>query len=358
MSVTSELEPDEHQTYRVLDWIAYQALRVVVLAITAISMERCDRVCRILAWILTTRIRLRRGLVTDNLRLVFPHWSQEESQRVQRMMWHHLLLMTCEIAHAPRKIHRENWYRHFRIPNRATILRVILDHRPKILVSGHFGNFELAGFITGLFGMHTTTIARPLDNGYVHDYVKRFRSLGGQHLLSKTGSARPIESLLQSGGALGLLADQYGGPKGCWVDFLGHPASCHKALALFTLSSGAPMMVIANTRATHPLQFDLRVLGVADPKRSDCPDSVQSLTRWYNECLERAIRERPEQYWWVHRRWRGQPPQRGHSPRRSEPAPLGQPPLGQPPLGQPPARVDPLPTSPSRRGDGDSMVAA
>jgi KDO2-lipid IV(A) lauroyltransferase len=225
-------------------------------------------------------------------------------------MWRHLLLMVCEIAHAPRKIHRENWHEHFWIRDRQQMLRVILDPRPKVLVSGHFGNFEMAGFVTGLFGISTTSIARPLDNGFVHDFFTGFRSVGGQHFLPKSGSAMAIEQLLERGGALALLADQYGGPKGCWVDFLGHPASCHKALALFTLSSGAPMMVCSNTRRDSPLRFDLRVLGEADPALPSCPESVQSLTRWYNECLEGAIRDQPQQYWWIHRRWRGDPPKR------------------------------------------------
>lgn len=310
MAANPDGDSDSPQTHRSADWIAYIALRLVVLLITVIPIERCDRLCRLLAWLLTTRVKLRRGLVTDNLRLIFPHWSANSSDAVQREMWRHLLLMACEIAHAPRRIHRENWYEHFRIPDRAGILRVVLDLRPKVLVSGHFGNFELAGFLTGLFGIATTTIARPLDNGFIHDFVNRFRSMGGQHFLPKTGSSREIESLLQNGGALALLADQYGGPRGCWVDFLGHPASCHKALALFTLSSGAPMMVCSNTRTDKPLCFELNVLGVADPATPECPSAVQSLTRWYNACLEDAIRAQPEQYWWVHRRWRGEPPRR------------------------------------------------
>jgi KDO2-lipid IV(A) lauroyltransferase len=185
---------------------------------------------------------------------------------------------------------------------------LVLDPRPKILVSGHFGNFELAGFITGLFGISTTAIARPLDNGFVHEYIDRFRSCGGQFMLSKSGSSSQVEALLAKGGALSLLADQYGGPKGCWVEFLGQLASCHKALALFTLSSGAPMMVCSNIRTSRPLHFKMSILGLADPQQTDCPDSILAMTKWYNQCLEGAIRATPSQYWWVHHRWKGTPP--------------------------------------------------
>jgi KDO2-lipid IV(A) lauroyltransferase len=248
-------------------------------------------------------------LIRDNLKLIFPDWDPARANEVQEKMWHHLLLMGCEVAQAPRKVHRENWREHFTIPDRRCMLAIVLDQRPSVLVSGHFGNFELAGFLTGLFGLPSTTIARPLDNGFVHDYVTRFRSLGGQHFLPKEGSSPTVQKLLAEGGNLALLADQHAGAKGCWVDFMGQPASCHKGLALFTLSSGAPMIVVGNARQGRPLQFELTVLGVADPALAgDHLDSVQSLTRWYNQCLEQIIRLFPEQYWWVHRRWKGQPP--------------------------------------------------
>ncbi len=299
----------ENQTYNMQDRFAYFAFRTVICCVQILSLERCDRICRILAKLFSTWLPIRRSLIRDNLKLIFPDWDPARANEVQEKMWHHLLLMGCEVAQAPRKVHRENWREHFTIPDRRCMLAIVLDQRPSVLVSGHFGNFELAGFLTGLFGLPSTTIARPLDNGFVHDYVTRFRSLGGQHFLPKEGSSPTVQKLLAEGGNLALLADQHAGAKGCWVDFMGQPASCHKGLALFTLSSGAPMIVVGNARQGRPLQFELTVLGVADPALAgDHLDSVQSLTRWYNQCLEQIIRLFPEQYWWVHRRWKGQPP--------------------------------------------------
>jgi Kdo2-lipid IVA lauroyltransferase/acyltransferase len=311
MSNKIPVEQAENQSFTWRDRLGYFAFRTLICCIQVLSLERCDRVCRILARILTYYLPVRKQLIRDNLKLIFPEWDDTKAIEVQERMWHHLLLMTCEVAQATRKVHQENWHEHFHIPERQRLLRATFDHRPSLLVSGHFGNFELAGFVTGLYGMPSTTIARPLDNGFVHDYVTKFRSLGGQHFLAKDGSAPQIQELLANGGRLALLADQYAGPKGCWVDFMGQPASCHKGLALFTLSSGAPMIVVGNTRRAGPLQFEISVLGIADPAEpGEHLSSVQSLTRWYNQCLEQIIRSVPEQYWWVHRRWKGQPPQR------------------------------------------------
>jgi Kdo2-lipid IVA lauroyltransferase/acyltransferase len=310
MAASIEEHGRASQNYRFRDWLAYCALRVVIALVQSLSLERCDRISRLLAYAFTNWLPVRKKLLANNLAKIFPHWSAEQTYETKLKMWHHLFLMCCEIAHASRRIHRENWHQHYHMSNRNEFIRMIVQDRSVVLVSGHLGNFELAGFLTGLFGIESTTMARPLDNGYVHDYLMAFRSMGGQHFLSNEGTSRRVQSLLEAGGKLAFLADQHGGEKGCWVDFLGQPASCHKALALFTLVSGAPMLVCANVRTGKPMQFHLRFLGAADPRiPGDHLQSVASLTKWYNQCLEKAILDNPEQYWWVHRRWR-EPPAR------------------------------------------------
>ncbi len=314
MSLEANSQSHQNQKYGLADRLSYFFFRVVICGVQIMSLDECDRLCRLLAQVLSKWIPLRQSLIRENLKLIFPDWKPEHSEQVTEKMWHHLLLMGCEVAQAPRKIHRENWHEHFHIPDRQSMLKIVMDDRPTVLVSAHFGNFELAGFLTGLFGVATTTVARPLDNGFLHNYITNFRSLGGQYFLAKEGSSLQIQQLLSRGGNLTLLADQYAGPKGCWVDFLGKPASCHKGLALFTLSSGAPMIVVCSVRTGRPMNFELSVLGIADPMDGgEHLSSVPSLTRWYNQCLEQIIRAFPEQYWWVHRRWREPPPQRRSS---------------------------------------------
>jgi KDO2-lipid IV(A) lauroyltransferase len=258
--------------------------------------------------------RIRRDPIDSNLQLVYGALRPEHQALLRRRMWHHLLLMVCEIAHAPRKIHRTNWRDHFYLKHKNAMFQVMMDSRATILVTGHFGNFEVAGYLVGLIGTPTTTIARPLDNPYVNDFFAEFRSFGGNRILPKEGSSSQVQETLDAGGTLTLLADQHAGGKGCWVDFFGHPTSCHKALALFVLSAKAPMVVNYTRRLDRPLRFEMGMTGIADPaelEASVVPEYLQSvteLTAWYNQKLEEAIRLAPEQYWWLHRRWRGIPP--------------------------------------------------
>ncbi|MFO0818722.1 MAG: lysophospholipid acyltransferase family protein [Pirellulales bacterium] len=293
------------------DFGAYLALRIVICLIQTFSIETCAAASRCVAILMSDVFRLRGKTVDDNLRLAFPQWTDRERQVVRRHMWEHLILMVCEVAHAPRKIRETNWHKYVKIVGRREIVSYLLDRRPIVLVSGHFGNFEVGCFLIGLLGFSTSTIARTLDNRYLDRWVKKFREKKGQYILDKDGSASQVADLLARGGKVTLLADQFAGPKGCWVDFFGKPTSCHKAVALFTLGSKAPMLVISNARDGRPLHYTVRLEGLADP--AQLPDelgSVPGLTRWYNQRLEDAIRRTPDQYWWLHRRWRGDPPTR------------------------------------------------
>ena len=102
-------------------------------------------------------------------------------------MWEHLLLMVLEIAHARRKIHETNWRDYIELDhhNVAPMVELLLSDRPKLMVSGHFGNFEVAGYMFGVLGFPTYAVARNLDNPYLHDFVTRFRGVTGQHMIPK-----------------------------------------------------------------------------------------------------------------------------------------------------------------------------
>jgi Kdo2-lipid IVA lauroyltransferase/acyltransferase len=233
-------------------------------------------------------------------------------------MWRHLVLMACEMVQVPRKVHETNWRRFVELRDPRTLTERLLSQRPAVLISGHYGNFEVACYLLGLFGIPTFAVARPLDNSYLDRFVNRLRRATGQQILPKQGSADQVNRLLESRGTLALLGDQHAGPKGCWVEFFGRPASCHKAIALFALTHQAPLLVTYARRTSGPLQFEVGLAGAVDPCGAELEArDVRGLTVWYNHRLEDIVRQAPEQYWWVHRRWKGEPPRRGARSTRS-----------------------------------------
>jgi len=295
----------------IVDYAAYLAVRAAVCVIQALSMETCQAWSRRLAWLLWHVVRIRRQTVEENLQIAFPQHTPRERQAIALAMWEHLLVMVVEIAHAPRKIHRANWRSHLHVPQMATMVRRLLDRRPLVVISGHLGNFEMGGYLLGLHGFPTHTIARQLDNPYLDRWVNQFRAATGQYMLPKHGSSQRIAELLDAGGTLVLLGDQHAGESACWVDFFGRRASTHKAVALFTLSGQAPTVTGCVYRVGRPMQFELRVAELVDPAHPQFSlGSIPLLTQWYTRCLEELIREAPGQYWWLHRRWREERKQR------------------------------------------------
>lgn len=296
----------------VTEFAAYSLVRLVVAGIQTLPTDMGHSLCCSLAQIATGPIKIRKRITDENLRRVFPDADAETRKEVTYQMWRSLLLMVCEIAWAQRRLHLSNWKQHVTFRDNRQMINYLLANRPSVIVTGHFGNFEIGGYVIGMMGIQTLSIARRLDNRFLHQWVQRFRGAQGQMLIDKTGCADDVDRHLRSGGILSLLADQHAGAKGCWVNFLGVPASCHKALALFTLSADAPMIVGSTRRINQqPMQFEMRCVAIADPLNDSeqvC-QSVRSLTQWYNANLANAIGESVEQYWWLHRRWRS-PPER------------------------------------------------
>lgn len=284
----------------------YILVRFFLAFVQALPLTTCVRLSRWLGWLFNDVCRIRHTVVDENLAHAFPDWDATRRNQVSRQMWDHFLLMVCELAHSPRKIHETNWRHHVHLRNRRRIVRMMLDPCPVIAVTGHLGNFELCGYVAGLLGFPTFTVARPLDNRFLHDYLIGFRQSTGQFILSTRGSADAAQAVIESNETLALLGDHFAGVKGCWVEFFGRPVSCHKSIALFSLANKAPMMVLrALRRNGEPLQFDFGMVAYYDPRQASFQyDTVPALTQWFTNHLEAEIREHPGQYWWLHRRWK------------------------------------------------------
>lgn len=306
---------------RFVDYVGYLAMRIFICIVQSCSIDLCERIASFAAWLIADVLHLRESTTLGNIQKAFPHLPEPQQRRLVRKMWRHLLIMLCEIAHSPRRIHRNNWRNYVHVRNEQLLVGRLISERPTVTVTGHFGNFEMAGYLSGLFGFPTYTIARPLDNPFIHDFVNAFRGATGQFILSKDGSSGEVQRILDQGQTLALLADQHAGPKGCWVEMFGQPTSCHKAVALFSLSSGAPQALVWAKRERAMLHFELICADVYDPAEDPARShTVTTLSQWYLDYLEAIICEAPEQYWWVHRIWRGERPKRRKRKRTAQAA--------------------------------------
>ena len=288
-----------------MNLLVYIIVRTLFCFMQACSDSVIERFSLFLAWLANDVLKLRRRVIVENLSAVYPQLNAAQQQELSRQMWQSLVLMCCEIAQAPRRINRYSWRDYIELNKLDSLVSCLLDQRPTILLSGHFGNFEIAGFAAGLFGFPSFTIARPLDNPKLNSFFNTFRGMHGQFILPKRGVIDQVTNLLQTGATLTVLGDQADSISGIELDFLGRKATCHKAIALFALNSNSNMVVATAVRQSRHMKFELACVDVLDVMQLEGNDrSIRSVTRWYNRQLEIEIRRTPHQYWWLHRRWK------------------------------------------------------
>ncbi len=290
---------------RVVDYLVYVVVRLLICVVQATRIETGQTIARWAAWLLGEVLAIRAKVVDENLTHAFPDATPETRKRLARRMWEHLFLLVLEVAHAPRKIHETNWRDYITLSGSDRLVRLLLSNRPTMIITAHFGNFEVAGVVLGILGFPTYTVARTLDNRYLDRFLNRFRGKAGQHIIPKNGGFDQIVNVLEQGGIMTLVADQYAGPKGCWVEFFGRQASAHKAIALLALNQDAPVAICSARRIGGTLHIELGTPATVDPRdATDEVGSVRDLTQWYTSELENVIRRDPGQYWWLHRRWK------------------------------------------------------
>jgi KDO2-lipid IV(A) lauroyltransferase len=151
----------------------------------------------------------------------------------------------------------------------------------------------------------------PLDNPFLDRYQRWFRQRHGQTVLTKKGDVERKQDVLEQGGIMATLGDQDAGQRGLYVDFFNRPASTHKAIALMALEYAVPIVVMGIARVGEPMRHRLIVSDVILPEEyADRADAVKAMTQRCATALEQLIRQYPEQYFWLHRRWKHQPKQK------------------------------------------------
>ncbi len=260
-----------------------------------------------------TRYQVSHG----NLRRAFgDKYTDAEIEMIVYGMWVHLFRTVTEIVQGARKIHLHSYRRVIEFADFTRTNEAICSGRRVLMLGGHFGNWEIGTSLFGLWGFPMGIVAREMDNPYLHDWFRKQRELTGHRMLLKSGDYDEMIHLLEKGGNLGLLCDQDAGPRGVFVDFFGNPASTFKSIALLALEYDALIMVGYSIRKPDETgdmfwpRFEVGCEAVIDPRELKSVDPVGEITQQYTAALERAIRRAPEQYFWIHRRWKSEPRKR------------------------------------------------
>jgi KDO2-lipid IV(A) lauroyltransferase len=299
---------------RAADYAVYLAVRTGAWIVQTISWDSALSLARALARLAYHVDHRHRQVAAENLRHAFPNLDGAAVERIVRAAYLHFVRVAIEMIRMPRAINRSNAARIMPYANPADynrILEMTQSGRPLMTLTGHFGNWEVLNYVFGFLGFRAGVIARRLDNPYLDRLLHQLRQKTGQVILDKSADYDKIMGTLRRGGNLGILGDQDAGARGQFVDFFGRPASTFKSIALLSLEYSAPILVFGGARVGDPMQYRLYIEDVILPEEySDAPDATRLITQRYTAALERLVRRHPEQYFWLHRRWKHKPPVR------------------------------------------------
>jgi KDO2-lipid IV(A) lauroyltransferase len=250
----------------------------------------------------------RRRVALDNLTLVYGETlSPARRAAIARGCFEHLgttVLECCRLFFGP----RERLLGRVRGRGLEHLGAALAHGRGVFFLTGHFGNWELLAATHGLAGFGLSVVVRPLDNPYLDAVIARARERSGLRAISKRDAVQGVRAALARGECIGILLDQDAGREGVFVPFLGHSASTSRALAVLALKTRAPVVPAFIHRLPdggHELVLDPAIpLAVT----GDLDHDIEVNTARFTETIERHVRAHPEQWFWVHRRWKSRPP--------------------------------------------------
>jgi KDO2-lipid IV(A) lauroyltransferase len=247
----------------------------------------------------------------ENLRASYPEKSNDWIERVARSSFEQLARLPFEVFLNPRLLRRSTYLNYFDVDGEgfAPMFKHIKSGRGLIMVTGHYGAFETLGYAMAARGMQPYSVGRPIDNPYIDRYLRRVREREGQRIIDKKGAVDQMEQVLSSGNILGLVADQNGRRKDIFVDFFGRKAATYKSIGLLAMQHNVPIVVGFCRRLGGQYRFKVGTNRFIEPHEWQQQENpLQWITAEYTRAIEEFVREEPEQYWWLHRRWRTRPP--------------------------------------------------
>jgi len=243
-----------------------------------------------------------------NLQLAFPESTEAERRKIERDMVRNLGWLAAEFAHLPH-YNRQNIENVIVLDGFENFAAAEGQGKGVLFLTGHMGAWELKPYAHALYHRPIHFVIRQINNPRVDRLVNHYRSLSGNQPIEKRQAARTILRVLRQGGVVGILADQNAALEdSVFVDFLGVPAATTTGLARMARHSGAPVVPVYSFWDPALGKYHLRyepalVLERTEDEEADIRDYVVR----FNEALSSYVRRFPDQWFWVHRRWKTRP---------------------------------------------------
>ncbi len=290
------------------EWLEYAAVWAILKAFGILPRSVARRLAVMVARLLYAMLPRLRRTAEFNLRVAFPEWDEGRRRGVIRGMVRNLGWLAAEFARFPRYT-RENIEKVVILEGHENFLNGQRRGKGVLYLTGHIGAWELSSFAHALYGFPLHYMARPLDNARVDGLVNRYRRLSDNQPIFKNESARALLKILKEAGTVGILADQNTMPgEGVFVDFFGKAACTTTGIARVALHTEAAVVpgyaYWDDGIGKYRLRFEPAVELV---RTGDSERDVFVNTQKFAKVIEEIIRKHPEQWVWVHARWKTRP---------------------------------------------------
>ncbi len=289
-------------------WSQYLALRSAGTLVSCFDPEPTLRAARAIAqpWRRFDRKHAQRA--ERAIRFCFPGWDDEQVHATVRRSFEHMAQLACETMHVNRHMTQGGWTQRIRFGDVSRVVQLLEQRQPLIMVTGHLGNWEMIGFFLSMLGYRLNALARPLDNRLINDWVMGTREQRGLKVLTKWGATEEMKRIVRTGEPLGIVADQNAGADGLFVPFFGRLASAYKSIAVFAIRYNAPVVIGYSHRINDRFEHEIIPQDIIEPSDwADHPYPTYYVTARYIRALEMGVRRQPDQYLWMHRRWKSRP---------------------------------------------------
>jgi Kdo2-lipid IVA lauroyltransferase/acyltransferase len=292
----------------VREWLEFAAVWII-LKILSILPHRVARNFAVgVTFVLYALLPKLRKTAEFNLRLVFPEWNDAQRHAVIQGMLRNLGWMAAEFARLP-KLTKENIEQLVVLDGQENFLEGQQRGKGVLYLTGHIGAWELSSFAHALYGFPLHYMARPIDNPQIDTLVNTYRSRSGNVPIFKNESARTVLKILRDAGTVGILADQNTMPEeGMFVDFFGKSACMTTGVARVALHTDAAVVpgyaVWDAGIQKYRLRFEPPIELI---QTGDSGKDIFENTQRFARVIEGIIRKYPEQWVWIHARWKTRP---------------------------------------------------
>jgi Kdo2-lipid IVA lauroyltransferase/acyltransferase len=292
----------------VKEQIEYVLARVLLAAFGAMPRRTARYAASGVAWLGFHLARRQRAAGLRNLQIAFPNLTNGQRLQVLRGCFRNLGRLLVEFSHFP-ELNKKNISEFVTQDGVENYHEALRRGRGVIFMTAHFGAWELSSFAHSLFGYPMKFVVRPIDNPKVDALITRYRTMGGNVPIQRRSAGRDILKALRDNEAVGILFDQNTtSNEGIFIEFFGIPAATTPAIATFALRTGAAVLpgflIWEEKLGKHRLRFDPPVQLI---ETGNLENDVAENTKLFNRILEGYVRKYPDQWLWIHRRWKTRP---------------------------------------------------